>query len=148
MSRTGIPSNLNMLHNATRTLCHMYSRIKKVDGFVHMYRCVYHTRIYFLILYLMHQVPLDVSFDFEVHTWMLAGNEIYFFGIINFLSVYDSKKQSKTWFKRLFNQKSAIGCVSHLFCVTLHVLALISNIGWHTSPFHHVWNDFLQLVQF
>ena len=42
----------------------------------------------------------------------LAGDEIYFFGIINFLKPYNSRRRSETVLKRLFFPKADLSSVS------------------------------------
>ncbi len=46
----------------------------------------------------------------------VTGEEIYFFGIIDFLQEYNSRKRSETLLKRLFYNKQEISCVSFV-CV-------------------------------
>ncbi len=68
-----------------------------------MYICIY---IYTYIFTYKH-----------THTyirWHGAGREIYYLGIVDFLTVYDAKAASRSFYQRLFNPKSAINAVRRI----------------------------------
>ncbi len=88
-------------HTNTCTYTHICTSYKHTNTHIHMNTLAHiYTYIY-------------------IHTF--AGNDIYFFGIIDFLQEYDSKKRSETAIKRLFNRRKDISCVS----VRVHMYGMV-----------------------
>jgi hypothetical protein len=57
-----------------------------------------------------------------------AGEEIYFFGIIDFLQEYTSKKRTQTFYWSLFHSKKAISCVRTKPCLE-HTCSFFFSFG-------------------
>jgi hypothetical protein len=113
-----------------------------VEGrMVCMCLCTYICVCMYTYMYTHVYIYIQTHTYTHTHTYIHTGEEIYFFGTIDFLQEYGSKKRYENVFKRLFHSKKSISCVSMYVCMYSYI-----QIHVHECACMYVSNTYIHVL--